>query len=94
MYDAMGVIEIREPLEHSQAHLSNNNNRDRTVLSINVIQTPLVHKFHAYAYMGLRDERAVEGYDVWGVAIVHDLEFSQNLFPNRGFRVDQDNLRR
>jgi hypothetical protein len=78
----MNVVQVRQPLQHSQCDLTHNVDVDGSNLLVNPVQRTLIHKLHADADIGVRDECAVKRDDVWRIAVMHDLQFSQNLFPH------------
>ena len=90
----MNVVEVSESLEHGMRDFGNDLDIDGTDSLINPIKGTLVHELHAVANIGIRQERAVERDDISGVTVVHNLQFAQDLFANRGLRVDEDNLAR
>lgn len=90
----MNVVEVSESFEHGVRDSGNNLNIDGTDAFINPIKGTLVHELHADANIRIRQERAVEGDDVFRVTVVHDLQFAQDLFANRRLRVDEDDLAR
>jgi hypothetical protein len=94
MDDTMNVVEVSESFEHGVRDFGDDLDIDGTDAFINPIKGTLVHELHADANIGIRQERAVERDDVSGVTVVHDLQFSQDLFANRRLRVDEDNLAR
>lgn len=80
--DPMNIVQVRQPLQHSQGDFPHDINVDGSNLLVNPVQRSLIHKFHANANVGVRDERAVERNDVRRVAVVHDLQLPQDLFPH------------
>lgn len=92
MDDTVCVVKICQSLEHSKSDFANDVDRDGARPFVDTVKTALVHVFHAYAYMWICDKRAVKGDDILRVAIMHDLQFAQNLFPDSRFRVDQHDL--
>lgn len=87
MDDSVHIIEVGQTLEHSICNLANDLDINRPVLLVNAVQGPLVHVLHADADMRVCNERPVEGHDVWRVAVMHDLQFTEDLLPNCRFRV-------
>jgi hypothetical protein len=52
-----------------------------------------IHVLHADADMRFPHKRAVEANDVGRRTAVHDLEFTEDLFADRWFCIDEDELR-
>ena len=88
----MNVIQVSESLQHCQRYFAHNIDINGPDLLVDSIQRALVHEFHTNADIGVGYECAVEGDDIVGVAVMHDLEFAEDLFPHGGLSVDQDNL--
>lgn len=58
-------------------------------LDVGEINIPAVHIFHAHGHVvGLVHEGAIEGDDVWRIALVHDLELSHDSLPHLLFGFD------
>ena len=92
MNDPMNIIQVSQPFQHTQRDLPYDIDINRSNLLVNAVQRSPIHILHANANVGIRDERAVEGNDIWRMAVVHYLEFSQDLFPYRRLGVDQHDL--
>ena len=88
----MHVVQVCEALQHRVCDFTDHLNVDRPDFLVNAIQGALVHELHAYADVGVRDKRAVEGDNVLRVTVVHDLQFAKDLLPYRWLRVDEDDL--
>ena len=92
MDDAVHIVEIGEAFENGNSNLANYLDIDRPMLLVDAVKRPLVHVLHAYVDMWVGDERAVEGDDMFRVAVVHDLEFPQDLFANCRLRINEHDL--
>ena len=90
--DPMNIVQVRQPLQHSQGDLPHNVNVDGSNPPTNPVQRSLIHKLHADVNVGIRVERAAERNGVRGIVVLHDLQFSQDLLPHRRFCVDQHDL--
>lgn len=90
--DTVHIIEIGEPFKNGNSDLANHLDIDRSMLLVDTVERPLVHILHAYVDVRVGDKRAVEGDNMFRVAIVHDLEFSQDLFTNCRLRINEHDL--
>ena len=72
--------------------LTTSTSRDGSNLLTNPVRRSLIHKLHADANVGIRDEYAVKRNGIRRIEVIHDLQFSQDLFPHRRFCVDQHDL--
>ena len=88
----MNVIQVGESLQHGQRYFAHNTDINGSDPLVDSVQRALVHEFHTNADIRVRDERAIEGDDVVGVAVVHDLELAQYLFPHGRLRINEDVL--
>ena len=90
--DTVDVVQIREALEHGESDLGDHLDVDGADLFVYAVERALVHELHADADVGVGEERAVEGDDVLGVAVVHDLQLAQDLLPHGRLSVNEHNL--
>ena len=58
--DPMTTVKVCQPLQHSQRDLPYDANVDESNLLANPVQQFLIHKLHANANVGIRDERAIK----------------------------------
>lgn len=73
MYDSVNIIQIRKTFKNGQRDLTHNVDIDGSNLLVNPVERTLIHKFHANAYVRIRQESAIERYDELGIAVMHDL---------------------
>ena len=92
MNDTVNIIEICEAFKDSKCDLGYNLDIDRAYPLVDTVERTLVHKLHANADVGIGQKRAVKRDDVLRVAIMHDLQFAEDLLAHRRFRVDEDDL--
>ena len=71
--DAMHIVQVCEALQHGQRDFGHHFNINGPNPLVNPVQRALILELHANADVGIRDERAVKGDDVFGMAVVHDL---------------------
>jgi len=90
--DPVDIIQVCKPLQHSQNDLPHNVDVNGSNLLANPVQQSLIYKLHADANVGVRDEYAVKRNGVRQIEVMHDLQFSQDLFPHRRFCVNQHDL--
>lgn len=88
----MDIVEIRQPFKHSDRDLAHDLNVNRAMLLVDPVQRALVHVLHANVNVGVGNKRAVKGDDVFGMAVVHDLQLAENLFANGWLRINKDHL--
>lgn len=72
--------------------MSDNLDINGSDLLIDTIERALVHVLHANTDVWIRQERAKERDDIWGVAVMHDVQLTQNLFAHRWFGINKDDL--
>lgn len=108
VYDPVRVVEVGQALEDGEGDLGDDWGRDCAGFLVDLVErprrerlaansgrsfhAPLVHVFHHDADVRVGDVGAVEGDDVSGAAVVHDLEFAEDLFPHRRFRINEHQL--
>lgn len=88
----MDVVKICQALKHRQGNFSNDIDIDSTNSLVNAIQRPFVHEFHANAYVRVGQEGPPERNYVFRVAVMHDLELTQDLLSYRWLCIDENNL--
>lgn len=88
----VNVVKVRQTFQYRQGDLADHLDVDRSISLVDVVEGTFVHVFHAHADVGIGYVCTVKGYDVFGMAVVHDLEFAQYLLADGWFRVDQDDL--
>ena len=54
--------------------------------------SPSIHILHTDPYVNVTQERSVERDDPFGITMMHDLEFPEDLFSDGGFGVYEDEL--
>lgn len=82
MNDAMDVVKIGEAFQHCQRDHSNHVNVDGSNLFVDSIQRAFVHKLHANADVRVGEICPPKGDNVLGMTVVHDLEFTKDLFAD------------
>lgn len=92
MNDPVNIVEVGQTLQDRERNSGHDINIDGADALVDTVQGAFVTELHAYAYVRIRKECAVEGDDIVGVAIVHDLEFPKDLFSHRWLRINQNNL--
>jgi len=53
---------------------------------------PAVHILHAHNYITLIQECSIKRNDVWGLAFMHNMKLSENLFSNRWLCINVNDL--
>jgi hypothetical protein len=92
MDDAVDIIQICETLQDSQCHLANDFDVDWAHLLVNAVQGAFIHELHANANVRIGYKCAIERYNAVRMTIVHDLYFSQYLFSDRRFCINENDL--
>ena len=90
----MNIVEISQAFQDAPGNHCDDVDVDGTKFFVDAIEGTLIHELHADADIGVGNERAVEGDDVVRMAVVHDLELSEDLLPHGRLCVDQNNLGR
>ena len=88
----MCIIEVSQALQYGMGYLSNNLDIDWPDALVDAVKRTLVHEFHAYTDVRVGQEGAIEGNDIIGMTVVHNLQLSEDLLPDGGFRVYQHDL--
>ena len=92
MNDAVNVIEVCEAFEDGNCDLGYDLDVDRAYPLVDTVERTLVHKLHTDADVGVGQERAVKRNDVLRVAVVHDLQLTQDLLAHGWLCVNEDDL--
>lgn len=92
MNDAVRIIEIRQSFKNGMRYLGNDLDIYRAHFFVDPIKRALVHELHTYADIWVSEVGAVGRDDVIGMALVHNLEFSEDLFPDHRFGINEDDL--
>jgi hypothetical protein len=90
----MNIIEVCQSLENRECDFANDIDINRPDFLVYAIQRTLVRELHANADVWVCKERAVERNDILRVAVVHNLQFAENLLAYRGLSVDENDLRK
>ena len=90
--DPVDIVQIRQSFQDSVRYLTHNIDINGSDLLVDTVKGALVHELHTYADVGVGDERAIEGDDVARMAVMHDLQLTEDLFPHGRLRVNQHNL--
>lgn len=92
MYNPMDIVQVRQPLQNTHSHASDDLDLNRTHLFIYAIKGSAIHVFHAYTNVWIGEIRAIALDDVTGIAFVHDLEFAHDLFADTWLGIYEYNL--
>ena len=92
MDDSMNIIEISESFQNTHSYSGNDLDGDRAHFFVDGLEGATVHVFHADADVRISEVRTITFDDVAGVALVHDLELTDDLFANTGLRIYQHDL--
>ena len=90
--DSVNVVEIRQAFQHGQGNLGNDGNVDSSHLFVYPVKRTSIHVLDAYANVGFRQKGPIRRDDVRRVALVEDLEFSNDLLADGWFGVYKDDL--
>ena len=69
----MHIVQVRQTLKHSECNERDDVNVDGAYFLVDPVEGALVHKLYTHADVGVGQVGAVEGYDVFGMTVVHDL---------------------
>lgn len=92
MDDSMNIIEISESFQNTHSYSGNDLDGNRAHFFVDGLEGATVHVFHADADVRIGEVRTITFDDVAGVALVHDLELTSDLFANTGLGIYQHDL--
>lgn len=92
MNNSVDIIQVRQPLQYTHGHASDDWNWNGADLFIYTIERSAVHVFHAYADVRVGEIRAITLDDVPRTAFMHDLKFAHDLFADTWFGIYEHDL--
>lgn len=67
----------------------------KSVPPLETDNSPCIHIFHTHYYIPrIVEKGAIKCDNIWGAAILHNVQFANNVFPNSFFCFDMNNLER
>ena len=94
MYNAVLIVEVHQTFEDGHGKHGYDFNIDWTDFFVYPIEGALVHKFHANANVWFGQKCTIKRDDVLRLAVMHDLQLSQDLLSYAWLRIDQHNLKK